>query len=150
MPKEQRKVLLDTNLLVYLYFKKSSKSKILKDLIYRLKKGNVILILTEQSLLEFYSVITDSKRVEKPVSPQIAQKEINKYYQSDFFVIIHPLTTTFEIFLDIIAGREVKRGKIFDFYLAATALSNKIRTIYTEDEKDFRDIKGLKTVNPFN
>lgn len=147
MPKDS--VLLDTNLLIYLYLKKSPKARVVKDLIYSLREKDTILVLAEQSLLEFYSVVTDPKRVKKPVSSQRAQKEITKFSQSGFFKIIQPLPGTFKILLKIINDKKIRGGRIFDFYLAATTLSNKVTTIYTENEKDFKGIKSLKVISPF-
>ena len=149
MAKDQKQVLIDTNLLIYFYIKKSPKYKIIKDLVVNLANESCLLAVAQQSLLEFYSVITSKKRVEKPVSFRMAQKEIANYYQNGFFKIISPIDSTFNIFLKIINRRRIKGGNIFDFYLAATALSNKIRIIYTENVKDFRDIEGLKIINPF-
>lgn len=71
------------------------------------------------------------------------------YYKSGFFKIIRPLPQTFGVFLKLISGKNVKKGKIFDFYLAAAALSNNIKTVCTENEKDFKNIEGLKIINPF-
>ena len=149
MSKGQKQILLDTNLLVYLYIKDFPRKKIVKRLIDQWCKKGIDLFLTEQSLLEFYSVITDHRRVKKPVTFGVAQKEIAKYYQNSIFKIICPTASTFAIFLRIITHRKIKGAKIFDFYLAATALSNGVETIYTENDRNFKKIKGLRVVNPF-
>jgi len=150
MNKDQGQILLDTNLLVYLYIKDFPRKKIVKRLIDQSSKKGTDLFLTEQSLLGFYSVITDHRRVKKPVSFGVAQKEIAKYYQNSIFKIIGPVASTFAIFQRIIANKKIKGAKIFDFYLAATTLSNGVETIYTENDKDFKNIKGLRAVNPFD
>jgi len=37
----------------------------------------------------------------------------------------------------------------FDALLAQTMIENGITTIYTENESDFKKVKGLKVINPF-
>lgn len=146
---EKEKVLFDTNLLVYLYIKASSKAKAVRSLLEGLAKKKVDIVLAEQCLLEFYSVITDKRRVKKPVSSKTAQNEIKKIYENGPFEIIRPSFKTFGVFLALMENKRIRNGRVFDFYLAATALSNKVKTIFTENEKDFRGIKGLKVINPF-
>jgi predicted nucleic acid-binding protein len=51
--------------------------------------------------------------------------------------------------LDLLAHRSVRGGRIFDLFLAATMLDNGVHTIYTENVRDFKGLKGIEVINPF-
>lgn len=62
--------------------------------------------------------------------------------------IITPNYMSHHIALEFIKKYELKGNRIFDAYLAATAISHGIDEIATDNEKDFK-IYPLVIINPF-
>jgi len=50
----------------------------------------------------------------------------------------------------MLGSRSIRGGKIFDLFLAATMFDNGVRTIYTENEGDFKGLPGIEVINPFS
>ena len=76
-------MLIDTNILVYAYNLDSQlhprASAFLEE---EVLTGNIKACLPYQSLYEFYAVITDPARVEKPVKPEKAKENYRNLYES--------------------------------------------------------------------
>lgn len=149
MVRKAKSILIDTSLLVYLYIQDSDKQKKIKALIKTKIEERVNLAVAEQALLEFYSVITNPKQVKNPMPADLARQEVDKFHKNNIFKIICPNRNTFPTFLKLIRSENVSGPMVFDYYLAATALSNQVKIIYTENQKDFKNIKPIKTASPF-
>lgn len=143
-----RPVLFDSNILVYAHNLNSPFYQKAKELHEKVVFGGLAAAVSVQNLLEFYSIITDSKRIEKVVEPQIAQKHCLAYLEAGF-QIIYPKAGDFEMVTKLVSRTKIKGRKIFDVYLVATMLSNGIKTIYTANERDFEMFGQIKVVNPF-
>jgi len=139
---------LDSNVLIAATITTHRRHQRSLELVEAGLKGNQSFAVAEQILLEWYSVVTSNRQSFTPLAPNQAHKFLKRYTDSNL-TIIQPTRDTFNHFVSI-AGRPPVRGKdIFDRYLAATALSNGIATILTENIKDFAGIPGLTAVNPF-
>jgi len=57
--------------------------------------------------------------------------------------IISPLPSTLSRYFNLTKSKGVKRGNIFDYYLAATALDNGVDFILTNNADDFSEIEGF-------
>ena len=143
------KILLDTNILVHAYNKSSPNQKQASTIIKSAIQGKIEAYLTSQVLYELFAVVTNPKRVEKPLSTKEATdlcldllecNEIEKVNQSEFA----PL----EVF-KLAQSLKLCRAEVFDGSLAVTAKENDIDTIYTENVNDFKHYSFVKTVNPF-
>lgn len=64
--------------------------------------------------------------------------------------IVSPSQTTYYLWLELINEHSLAGNRIFDAYLAATALSNGIDIIATDNVPDFKKFKGLSVINPFS
>lgn len=83
-----KKILLDTNVLVYAHYQGSSyQEKDQKIITSALKEK--IGVIAWQSLLEFYNVVTDLRKISQPINPQQAEEIIEDYLRSEF-VLIYP------------------------------------------------------------
>jgi predicted nucleic acid-binding protein len=143
------KILLDTNILVHAYNKSSSNQKQASNIIKRAMKGEIEVYLTAQVLYELFAVVTNPKRVEKPLPFKEAAdlcldlwecSEIEKVYPSG----VAPV----EVF-KLIKSFKLSRAEIFDCNLAVIAKENGVDTIYTENVNDFKYYSFVKIVNPF-
>jgi predicted nucleic acid-binding protein len=80
------KVLFDTNILVYSYNSNSPFNQIAKNLFESLDD----IFITQQNLLEFYSIITNPKRIELPVSHEEALGVLTEYSKSNILTVLSP------------------------------------------------------------
>ena len=142
-------ILFDTNILVYVHNRVSPYHKIAYSLETEVLKGKLSAVIAVQNILEFYSTITNSQKLNLPLSSQEAGRVIRDYLASPF-QIIHPHAGDFDRALYFAIERKIKGRKIFDLYLVATMLSNGIDTIYTANDKDFKDFSEIKAINPFS
>jgi predicted nucleic acid-binding protein len=83
-------IFLDTNILVYAHQENApfhNQSKNLRDMAL---KGELALCISPQVLTEFYSIITNPKRVTHPISSEKAAIEVEKYFVSRRIRKIYP------------------------------------------------------------
>jgi len=141
-------ILFDSNILVYahnLYSPFYKKAKELhKQVVFKSLKGVVAI----QNLLEFYATITSPKLVGNRQVPKNAHRSCLVYFKAGFR-IIYPKHDDLQNALYLAEKNNISGKKIFDLYLVATMLSNGIETIYTANDKDFKDFSEIKAVNPF-
>lgn len=136
-------ILFDTNILVYAHNSDSPYHLKALNLVQAAIEGELEAVLAQQNLLEFYSIITDLKRVSKPLSPKEAKGLIKDYLNSPF-KIIFPDQETLNLAFSF--EEDSKGGEIFDTFLVATMLSNNVKTIVTVNTKDFRMFTDIKII----
>lgn len=139
-------VIFDSNVLVYANNQASQFHKKCLGLVKAAVEGNLKVVLTHQNLLEFYSVITDARRIEKPISDKDAQELVASYLNSPL-EIIYPNSETFKYLFILADAANIRASKIFDVYLAATMLSNNISTIVTANTKDFEGFLNIRIID---
>lgn len=139
-------ILFDTNILVYVQNRKSPFYRNCLTWHNKVLTQEVKGYLSSQNLTEFYSIITNKNRVEKPLSANFALAEIKKY--QTVFNLIYPSNQTLAILNKLIKKYNIKARKIFDAFLTATMLSNGIDRILTYNYKDFVLFKEIKVMKP--
>jgi predicted nucleic acid-binding protein len=102
--------------------------------------------VAHQNLLEFLAVATNPKRVEHPLTPDEALEKIAVYATN--FRLISPLSKTFFTFTDLFSRHPSIRERIFDLYLAATALDNGINQLCTWNVDHLKKISELTVKTP--
>lgn len=139
-------LLLDTNVLVYAHNQDSPFHSKSLSLVKRAIEGQFKGILAQQNLAEFYSVITDQRRIDSPLSPLKAQEIFEDYLKLPFRIIV-PNQETIKILSMLCQKKRITNGQIFDAYLVATMLSNQIKHIVTANVKDFKSFTGIKVLS---
>lgn len=139
--------LLDTNILVYATFDDLPQYSIAKELrdVAALRKLEAY--LSPQILAEFYSIVTNPQRVVKPLSPRKAGEIIDVYLK--IFPILKIKDTTTQKMVELAQKHKVIGQNIYDVQIVAIMLENRVRRIYTANDKDFRKFKEIEVVNPF-
>jgi predicted nucleic acid-binding protein len=135
-------ILMDTNLLVYLYDQKyperqAQSQRVLEQLELR-RNGR----LSVQSLAEFFSVAT------RKLSPNLTAAEA--LHQIDLFLRLWPVfDLTPMVVLE--AGRGVRDHHLsyYDAQIWAAARLNQVPLVFGEDFQDARVLEGVRFVNPF-
>lgn len=136
-------MLVDSNILVYAINRRSPKNK-MAQIFLKNNIGN--LQVAHQNILEALRVLTHPK-FPSPMKIKNALRAIEKVLKA--CRIISPVEKTIYITLLLIKKNKLVSDQIFDTYLVATALSNEITTIATDNIRDFKKFKEIKLINPF-
>src|SRR3989338_5072076 len=136
------KILIDTNVLVY-GFENSDKFKQEKSMLVIEKsavENNVF--VSVQNMAELARVLTEKVKIKVPANiTQTYLLKIGNLFRRIFydeFTIMNALDIS-----------EKYKLHFFDALLVATMKENGIKTIITENDKDFEKIPFIKAVNPF-
>lgn len=136
-------MIIDSNILIYAINEISPKHKIaqkfLRDNLGRLE-------ITHQNILETIRVLTH-KHSPKPMGLKATMDAIGNIGHSAR--IISPNLMTYYLASELITSHNLTGNRIFDAYLTATALSNNIKIIATDNTRDFKKFKEIKVINPF-
>lgn len=136
-------ILIDSNLIVYALNRSSPKHKKVQEFL----QANVSRIaLSYQNILETIRVLTHHKFSHRLKISEVIEA-INHFLE--VATIITPSDSTIYLTIELINKHKLSSNRIFDAYLAATALSNSINTIATDNTKDFKKFTQIKTLNPF-
>ncbi len=135
-------ILMDTNLLVYLYDQKhpdrQAQSQRVLEQLELTRNGR----LSVQSLAEFFSVAT------RKLSPSLTAAEA--LHQINLFLRLWPVfDLTPMIVLE--AGRGVRDHHLsyYDAQIWAAARLNQVPLVFSEDFRDGSTLEGVRFVNPF-
>jgi len=135
-------MLIDTNILIYSLNADSPKYAAAQNF---LKKHKEDLEITHQNILEAIRILTHTKFPD-PMDPKQAVEAILKIAESGR--IISPNFRTVLVSLEFTKKHSLVGNRIFDAYLAATALTNGVDVIATDNVKDFQKFP-IKIINPF-
>ena len=138
--------LIDSNVLISSYDQIEKQHAHSYALVERAMNRDVEAVLAHQNLLEYLAVVTDRKRVEHPLSLEEALMNVDAYGAS--LNVISPKPTTIALLKRLLQAKPVTKGKVFDLYLAATALDNGITRICTWNPADFEGLPQLEVVTP--
>jgi len=141
------KILVDSNILIYAVNQDSPKHRKARDfLAQELQDKQSQLFLAQQNLLETIRILTHPK-FPRPMSSTRGLKLLDQL--TNQFAIISPLPETIFIFKQLWHKYNQGGNFIFDLYLIATALTHNIKTIATDNEKDFEQVEEITIINPF-
>lgn len=136
-------MLIDSNILVYSINSSSPKNKKAQKFLQN-NLGN--LDVAHQNIFETIRVLTHPK-FPSPMKISDALEAIEAILKG--CRIISPDYRTHRIALELIKKYQLSADHVFDAYLAATALSNGIETIATDNVKDFSKLTEIETIDPF-
>lgn len=136
-------MIVDTNILIYAINSDSQKHKQAQKFLI---DYSTELEITHQNVLETIRVLTHRKS-SHPMSLKNALDAILTIAKS--CTVISPDQNTYHLAIELIKNYKVSGNRIFDVYLAATALSNGITTIATDNTRDFKKFKEINLINPF-
>lgn len=136
--------LIDTNILVYAY-DRSVKEKFIKanEIVKDVWESRGAITL--QNLCEFFAVVT--QKVEMPLKIELAAQIVTDIFSSREWIVIDRSANTVIKAMNLCAQFKVH---FWDALIAATMQENRVDTIITENDKDFKRIKGLTVINPFS
>jgi predicted nucleic acid-binding protein len=139
------KCLIDTNILVYAFDKKSPFHKVSAQILKECIESTRFGVIAQQNIVECANVIfRESKKERKEILSDL-EVLINGFNLQ----IICPLETTLFTFFNLLRKLKRRKKEFFDVFLAATMLDNGVANILTANEKDFAGIKEITAYNPF-
>jgi predicted nucleic acid-binding protein len=136
-------VLFDTGILLRASTTTLDHADLCLSLWTRVRSGQIRACIAEQTIYEFYSVLT---RLRVPHRKVV--EEIGKHLA--VFPVVNPKERTFSNVLESIARLRWLTGpQIYDLLLAHTAVDNDITALYTLNDRHFRKFNlPLSIVNP--
>ena len=136
--------LLDTNVLVHAYVRLDEKKQVTASGIVLpiWERGGGVTTL--QNLCEFFAVAT--KKVARPMPINQAENIVREILSSTKWRVLDRREQTVVHAMELV--RE-KRAPFWDALIAACMLENGIEIIVTENERDFKRIRGITVTNPF-
>jgi len=145
-----KKILLDTNVLVYAYDKKSQGHLKASAIMIACLKGPLNAYISNQNILEFYSVMTNPRKIKPTTKPEEIQDICTDLWQSTKLAKIFPSETAASEAIEIAKERNLRGPQVFDCLLAVTAKQNQIDMIWTENTSDFTQFEDyIHVENPF-
>jgi predicted nucleic acid-binding protein len=136
----------DTNVLVYALDADAPQHEAARALLEAARDGSATLYVTSQILCEFYSIVTNARRVAKPRSSAEALDAI-----SELLAFLHVLPVpahAVEGWMNLLRRRPVTGGDIFDLQIVATMQANDVQRIYTFNTGDFDVFGEISVVTP--
>jgi predicted nucleic acid-binding protein len=108
-------------------------------------EGNNACYVSNQVLSELFAVLT--KHAKRPLSKEKASIIVNGFIDSSKWIKVNYTHFTVKrALLDL----EMVDTSFWDLLIAETMREAKVRTIYTENERDFPKIPWVKVVNPLS
>lgn len=142
---------IDANILVYAYNLDSPLHlKTYTFLKEEVLSGSLRACLPYQSLYEFYSIVTNPRRVERPLEPDKAKEIIETYMKARNIPKIYPRKSNLRNVLDLLTKYIILRQEIFDVVFVATLIDNGVDGIITRNAKHFSMFDFLNVLNPLD
>ena len=133
-----KKLGLDTNILIYLIDKESSFHFKTVETIAWLEREKVELVVTQQNIVELIQQLTVGYKIPLKIAASKAKQIVDSKIK-----VVNPLPQTIKTYLKL-CKVNVRAKDHFDLFLAATLIDNQISQILTNDEKGFEKVKQLK------
>jgi predicted nucleic acid-binding protein len=138
--------IIDANVLVYAMDADHPNYAASRTLLDAARIRSTTLYVTPQILCEFYSIVTNPRRVPKPRSPADAIAAISRML---IFLRVLPMPARVATtLLELLKRRPIIGGDIFDLQIVATMKVNGIQTIYTFNAADFQVFPELTVIVP--
>jgi predicted nucleic acid-binding protein len=138
--------LVDANVLVYAIDADAPQHTTSRTLLEAARDGFATLYVSSQILCEFYSIVTNARRVRKPRSSADA---LNAVAGLLVFLQVLPVpANAADGLVDLLRRRPVTGGEIFDLQIVATMKANGVLRIYTFNTDDFDVFPELDVLTP--
>lgn len=140
------KWVFDSHLLVYILDADSPFYFAAQKVFSLIPEGKIQPVVAQQNLLEAENVLVRFGKISLNESHR-AISDLIKNFQ---FALIHPMSTTYAIYDRILnENKEENKIDLFDYYLAATLIDNRVPRLLTLNTRDFSAIKNFQAINPF-
>ncbi len=129
---------IDANILVYAINPESSQHAGSNNLLEGARNPANTLFVTSQIICEFYSIITNPRRVAVPRPAADALTIVSDLLAFPGLHVLPSPRAAVQRLIELLGRRRVIGRGVFDLQIVATMLANDIRRIYTFNVRDFR------------
>jgi hypothetical protein len=140
--------LLDANVLVYAADTGAARHAGSYGLVESARNPAIVLYLTSQVLCEFYSIVTNPRRIAVPYSPTEALEAISALLALPGIRVLSTPPQAVAGWMALLRRRPVTGGNVFDLQLVATMQAHNIQRIYTFNTRDFEVFPELTVIAP--
>jgi predicted nucleic acid-binding protein len=137
---------VDANVLIYSVNEDAPQHSSARALLASATYGSTTLSVNSQILCEFYSVVTNRRRVLSPRSSQEAIQALSEFAR--VFRVLPTSPQSFDILADLLRRRPVTGSDIFDLQIVAAMIANGIHRIYNFNAADFQPFSELEVIVP--
>ena len=142
-------ICIDSNILIYAFNTENEEfhlrsQKLLKEIMYPGK-----LAICDTSLIEFFQVLTDKRRLNEPYNVKKAQSAIDFFLNIERCKVLYTNKEIYDEAFKALNKYSIKKYDIYDHIIAFTCRYNNIKELYTVNVKDFKKYDFLNVVNPF-
>ena len=141
-------VFVDTNVLIYASLRDAPHHIAARSTVTAAFDGRQKLCFSSQILAEYYSVITNTRRVSKPRSAGEAIRAIQSLLDAPGFELIPTPDNVVELWMKLINRHPVTGKDVFDLQIVATMNANQVSRICTFNRKDFEKFDELEVLTP--
>ena len=139
---------VDANILVYAMDVGAVQHAASYGLLEATRNPGTVLYLTSQILCEFYSIVTNPRRIAAPYSAAEALEAISALLARPGIRVLPTPARTVVGWMDLLQRHPVTGGDVFDLQLVATMQANDVQRIYTFNTGDFEVFPELTVVAP--
>jgi predicted nucleic acid-binding protein len=132
---DSSQILVDTNILLYLYYDNPDIKKAALEKIQSVKDDGLEPVITEQAFREFIVVLTNIQKIKKKIDFEQLQTDANYILQN--FPIVYPSSQSISFLSEFTIKYEFQGKRIHDVNLVAVAKANNISKILTNNVSDF-------------
>jgi predicted nucleic acid-binding protein len=140
--------MLDTNVLVYAYYEDSPHYPVAAPLLDRAQNAGAGLCISPQVLTEFFSTITNPRRVSNPFSPEDALNEMENIRSLPGLTVLPVPLDVLDRLIALSRAHPTRGSHIFDVHLVATMLGNGVRKLHTFNTGDFDHFDEIEVLLP--
>ena len=139
---------LDANVLAYASNADAPHYPVSRALLEEARDPAATLFVTPQIVSEFYSVITNPRRVAVASPPAVAVQVITAILALPGIVVLPITARAVSALLDLLRRRPVTGQDVFDLQIVATMTANNVKRIYTFNAADFQAFPELTVTVP--
>lgn len=139
-------MLFDANVLVYAINTAAPQHPDSRRALDAAIAGDLIGLLVPQVLLEFFAIVANPRRTQRPLPPVQAWAEVEALRAALPVLDVRP--SALEILGELVAARQPVGQEIYDLFLIAQLRSHGVTAICTYNTADFAGIAGLRAVTP--
>lgn len=139
---------VDTNVLVYAHFHDADQYGDSIALLDRAQSGDIELFATPQIFTEFYSVVTNPRRVSEPLEPDDALDAINDLTAMPGLTVLGFPSDILTRWTSLVRQTGVTGPDAFDVQIVAAMQANSLQRLYTYNTSDFSGFAGLDVATP--
>lgn len=128
-------IAVDTNILVYAVMQDDPHHMSSRRFVETVAKGLVSACVFPQNLPEFYSVVTNPRRVSSPLSVTDALREVSNL--RNVFHLVNPQESSLDRLLELVAESGTTQSDVFDAFIVSQMCDAGIEVICTYNGQDF-------------